>query len=209
MAFMQKIVGSRAVVRGVLALSCCLAVLSGAGCGVRKAMYDQPKVRSLGASDFFADGQGSRTLVPGTIARGKLHSDTLLFEGLSAGRPAEQFPMEVTREVVLRGRERFDIYCAPCHDRTGSGNGMVVQRGFKRPPSFHDPRLRTVPAGYVYSVIRNGFGQMPSYARQIPPEDRWAIVAYIRALQLSHQAAITDVPADERAELLAKGGEQK
>jgi hypothetical protein len=186
----------------VLALAAGL-VLAGTGCKLRRAMYDQPKVRPLAHTDFFGDSRSARAQVEGTIARGQLREDTHLYQGTVNGKPAETFPFPVTREVLLRGQERFNIYCAPCHDRSGSGQGMVVRRGFKQPPSYHIDRLRQSPPGYFYATITGGFGQMPSYAEQIRPADRWAIVAYVRALQLSQHAAPADVPETERASLEA------
>lgn len=181
---------------GLLAL-----VLGGTGCEIRKAMYDQPKLRPLQKSEFFSDHRASRPLIEGTVPRGHLREDAHLYDGVVNGQPAESFPFPVTREVLLRGQERFNIFCSTCHDRSGSGNGMIVQRGFKKPVSFHDPRLRASAPGYFYGAMKNGFGQMPSYADQIPVNDRWAIAAYIRALQLSQNATIGDVPEAERVAL--------
>lgn len=179
-------------------------LLGGTGCEIRKAMYDQPKLRPLQRSEFFADARASRPLAEGTVARGHLNEDAHLYAGKIGDQPADTFPFEVTREVLVRGQERFNIFCAPCHDRAGTGNGMVVQRGFKKPVSFHDPRLRASPPGYFFNNITMGFGQMPSYAAQIPARDRWAITAYIRALQLSHNATLDDVPEEARAQLTAE-----
>ena len=173
----------------------------GTGCELRRAMYDQPKVKPLQKSEFFSDQRASRPLVDGTVARGHLRDDAHLYDGMENGAMAERFPFPVTKEVIVRGQERFNIFCSPCHDMSGSGNGMVVQRGYKKPVSFHDPRLRSSAPGYFYGAIKNGFGQMPSYADQIPVHDRWAIIAYIRALQLSQNATLEDVPAEERAVL--------
>lgn len=180
-----------------------LLVLGGTGCEIRKAMYDQPKYKPLQQSDFFGDDRSSRPFVEGTVAQGHLNDDPHLVLGEVDGKPAEVFPEPVTLEMLRRGHERYNIFCAPCHDRAGTGNGMVVQRGFKKPVSFHDPRLRASPVGYFYGNITKGFGQMPSYAAQIPVRDRWAIVAYIRALQYSYQANVEDVPEVERARLTA------
>lgn len=177
------------------------AAFWGSGCEIRKAMYDQPKLKPLQRSEFFSDQRASRPLIEGTVAQGQLREDAHLYDGTEHGKPAESFPFPVTREVLLRGQERYNIFCSPCHDRAGTGNGMVVQRGFKKPVSYHDPRLRASPPGYFYAAIKNGFGQMPSYADQIPVQDRWAIIAYIRALQLSQNATLEDVPAEERAAL--------
>jgi mono/diheme cytochrome c family protein len=164
-------------------------------------MRDQPKLKPFRASDFWGDRRSMRPPVDGTIARGHLRADTLLYTGKSAGKPVDQFPFALTAERLQRGRERFNIYCTPCHDYTGSGRGMIVQRGLKQPPSFHIDRLRNAPAGYFFDVITNGFGVMYDYSAQIKPEDRWAIVAYIRTLQLSQRASLSDVPPAERAGL--------
>jgi mono/diheme cytochrome c family protein len=182
---------------------CLAAGLLLAGC--RQDMHDQPKYKPLARSDFFADQRASRPLVEGTISRGHLREDTLRFTGKTDGKPVDLFPYPVTAEVMARGRERFDIFCSPCHGRTGAGDGMVVQRGFRRPPTYHQDRLRQVPAGYIFDVITNGFGLMPDHAQQIPVDDRWAIVAYVRALQRSQQASVADVPPAERAGLAAAG----
>ena len=179
----------------------------GTGCEIRQAMYDQPKVKPLQRSEFFADQRASRPIPEGTVAVGQLREDAHLYDGVENGNPAESFPFPVTSEVLARGQERYNIFCMPCHDMSGAGTGMIVQRGFKKPVSFHDPRLRASPPGYFYGAIKNGFGQMPSYADQIPVKDRWAIIAYIRALQLSQNATLDDVPAEERARLeTAKAG---
>jgi cbb3-type cytochrome c oxidase subunit III len=170
-------------------------------------MHDQPKYESLEASTFFPDGRSSRPLVPGTVARGQLREDTHLYEGKVAGKPAETFPFPIDLKILERGRQRYNIYCSPCHDRLGNGDGMVVRRGFRRPPSYHIERLRQAPPGYLYDVITNGFGAMQDYAAQVPVRDRWAIVAYIRALQLSQNAHLNDVPEAERQNL--RGGEPR
>jgi mono/diheme cytochrome c family protein len=170
-------------------------------CGCRQDMHDQPKYRPGRASSFFADGRASRPLVADTVARGHLDDDTLLATGKSGDAFADQFPFPVTRAELQRGQERYNIYCSPCHDRTGSGGGMIVLRGYRRPPAFHIDRLRQQPAGYFFDVITRGFGVMPSYAEQIPVHDRWAIVAYVRALQLSQHATLDDVPPAERDNL--------
>ena len=183
----------------IVALS--LGLVAAPGCKIRQAMYDQPKYKTLAYSDFFGDSRSARPLVEGTVARGHLNDDRLLCEGKVEGKPAEMFPFPVTGDVLKRGQERFTIYCSPCHDRAGTGHGMVVQRGFKQPPSYHIDRLRQVPPGYIFDIMTRGFGQMPSYAAQVQPEDRWAIVAYVRALQLSQHAMIGDVPESERAQL--------
>jgi hypothetical protein len=181
---------------GALVLS--LGLLS----ACRQDMHDQPKYIPLRPSDFFADGRSARPLIEGTVARGYLDANVLLYTGKGPdGKPSNEFPMPVTKELLLRGQQRFNIYCSPCHDRTGNGNGMIVRRGYRHPPSYHSDRLRQQPNGYFFDVITRGFGAMPDYAVQVQPEDRWAIVAYIRALQLSQQASINDVPAADRSQL--------
>lgn len=157
--------------------------------GCRQDMHDQPKYEAYEASDFFLDGRASRAPVPGTVARGWLREDAHLYRGIGPdGQFATDFPMPVDAALLARGHERFDIYCSPCHGRTADGEGMIVRRGFKQPQSFHQPRLRQVAVGYFFDVMTNGFGEMSSYAAQVPVEDRWAIAAYIRALQLSRAA---------------------
>jgi mono/diheme cytochrome c family protein len=176
-----------------------LLTLIAAGC--RQDMHDQPKYIPLRQSSFFGDERSARPIVPGTVARGQLHDDALLFTGKVDNADATVFPFRVDEQVMARGRERFDIYCSPCHGRTGQGDGMVVRRGYRRPPTFHQNRLQIAPVGHFFDVITNGFGAMPDYAAQIPPADRWAIVAYLRALQLSEHATMADVPADKRGTL--------
>lgn len=189
-------------------LQCVLALsLLCATTGCRQDMHDQPKYESLEASTFFPDGRASRPLVPGTVARGQLREDTHLYEGKVAGKPADTFPFPIDLKTMERGQQRYNIYCSPCHDRVGNGDGMVVRRGFRRPPSYHIERLRQAPPGYLYDVITNGFGAMQDYAAQIPVRDRWAIVAYVRALQLSQNARLNDVPETDRQNL--RGGESK
>ena len=173
--------------------------------GCRRDMQDQPKFIALRPSSFFIDGRSERPLVEGTVARGHLQADTVFYTGKTGDKPVDAFPFPVTRDVLNRGQERFNIYCSPCHDRLGYGNGMVVQRGYKHPPSYHIDRLRQVPVGYIFDVITNGFGAMPDYAAQVAPADRWAIVAYVRTLQYSQNASVNDVPPEARGEL-TKGG---
>jgi len=165
--------------------------------GCRYDMQDQPKYLSYSPSDFFEDGRAARPLVAHTVARGHLDDDRLLYDGKVGEGFATVFPSPVTEPVLRRGQERYNIYCSPCHDRVGNGNGMIVQRGFRRPTALHVQRLREQPVGYLFDVITRGFGVMPSYAAQIPVDDRWAIVAYVRALQLSQYAGLTDVPDAE------------
>ena len=167
-------------------------------------MRDQERYDPLQASTFFKDGRASRPLVEGTVARGDLREDTLLYTGKQDGKPSEVFPFPVDEKVLSRGQERYNIYCSVCHDALGYGRGMVVRRGFKQPPSFHDDRLKQAVPGYFFEVITNGFGAMYDYAAQIPAEDRWAIIGYIRALQLSQDADVKDLPEDARQKLAAK-----
>jgi hypothetical protein len=170
-----------------------LAVMALAGC--RQDMHDQPRFKPLAKSDFYADMRSAREPVEGTVARGQLHEDSYFYTGKIGNNPGDSMPFPVTPQVLARGRERFDIFCAPCHSRTGDGNGTVPARGFPRkPPSLHIERLRKSPLGYFYDVMTNGFGIMPDYASQIPAHDRWCIVAYIKALQLSQNATMADVP---------------
>ena len=176
-----------------------LLAMAGAGC--RQDMHDAPRYDPLEKSTFFADGQASRPLVANTVARGGLREDRHLYEGIVDGKPADTFPMPVTAAVLARGQERFNVFCAPCHARTGEGNGTIVQRGFRKPPSYHEDRLRNAPVGYFFDVMTHGFGAMQDYASQLPVADRWAVAAYIRALQLSQRASLDDVPADRRGDL--------
>jgi hypothetical protein len=176
-----------------------LALLATAAC--RQDMQDQPKYIPLRPTNFFGDGRSERPLIQGTVARGHLDEDTVFYTGKGPdGKFVDTFPFPVTKDVVLRGQQRFNIYCSPCHDHTGSGEGMVVRRGFRHPPSYHIERLQKIPNGYIFDVMTNGFGAMPSYALQIQPADRWAIVSYVRALQLSQMATVNDVPAEVRGQ---------
>ena len=167
-------------------------------------MHDAPRYEPFEASTFFTDGRASRTLVPNTIARGQLREDEHLYTGKVGGQLAAEFPMPVTAEVMARGQERFNIFCSPCHGRTGEGTGMIVQRGFRQPPSYYEERLVNAPVGYLFDVMTNGFGAMQDYSAQVPVADRWAIAAYIRALQLSAHGTLADVPLAERPQLEAR-----
>jgi mono/diheme cytochrome c family protein len=187
-------------------------------------MVIQPKYKPLQPSTFFADGRSSRPVEPGTVARGQLNVRPEFDEGEVKGKLVSYIPLkgfdpneqldaaearEARRAALVRGRERFNIYCSPCHGQTGEGDGMIVQRGFSKPPSFHEPRLREAPPGHFYRAITRGFGAMFSYASRVAPADRWAITAYIRALQLSQNARPEDADTgtDRRAELSpSKGG---
>jgi mono/diheme cytochrome c family protein len=163
-------------------------------------MHDQPRYEPLEANPFFADQRASRPQVAGTVARGQLHEDEQLYLGTVNGEPAETFPFAVTREVIERGRQRFEIFCTPCHGRLGNGQGMVTQRGFRHPPTYHSQQLREAPVGHFFDVISNGFGAMYSFNDRIPPQDRWAIVAYIRTLQFSQAARAAELPPAMRQE---------
>ncbi len=166
--------------------------------GCRLDMHVQPKQNPLSRSDFFSDQRSERPPIEGTVARGELREDSYLYSGKIANKPGDFMPFPVTMEVLQRGRERYNIYCSPCHSLVGDGNGFVPSRGFSRkPPSYHIERLQKAPVGYFYDVISNGFGIMPDYASQITPQDRWNIVAYIRALQLSQNATKADVPSGQ------------
>lgn len=176
-----------------------LLALFAAAC--RQDMHNAPRVDPYEETDAFADGRGMRPLVGGTVARGHLNDDELMFTGKVNGEFADQFPFQVTHQVLERGHERFNIYCSPCHGRTAMGNGMIVQRGLRPPPSFHDDKIRNQPAGYYFDVITNGFGAMQDYRSQVDVRDRWAIISYIRALQYSQRATLADVPEDKRGEL--------
>ena len=186
-------------VSAISALYVVFMLFGGVAC--RQDMHDQPKYIPLRESTFFADHRSARPPVPGTIARGQLHDDTLMFTGKVGSADSEVLPFPATAGVMARGHERFDIFCSPCHGRTGQGDGMVVRRGYRRPPTYHQDRLRNAPVGHFFDVMTNGFGAMPDYATQIPVADRWAIAAYIRALQLSEHASMADVPAAERSKL--------
>jgi hypothetical protein len=167
------------------------AVIALGGC--RLDMHVQPRQNPLSHSDFYADQRSARPLLEGTVARGQYDGDTYLHTGKVGNNPGDYMPFAVTRADLERGRERFNIFCAPCHSRVGDGNGYVPSRGFPRkPPSYHIERLEKAPLGYIFGVITEGFGIMPDYASQIPPRDRWCIVAYIRALQLSQHATVAD-----------------
>ena len=181
------------------------AVLTLAGCA-RSDMQDQPKYKPQRPSDFFADGRDGRPELDGTIARGELNEDAAYYNGKdAAGKDIDAFPIAVDKAVIERGHQRYDIYCAPCHGRLGNGMGMIVQRGFKQPPSYHIDRLRNAPVGHFYDVITNGYGAMLNYSQQIQVRDRWAIIAYIRALQYSQNANASDLPTEARAKLPPAG----
>ena len=185
-------------IRGGLFGAVSLPVLAVFLCGCRQDMHDQPKYKTLAASTFFPDGKSARPVIPGTVARGQLRTDDAFYRGRTGDAAVTALPVPISRQLLERGRQRFDIFCAPCHGRLGDGAGMVVQRGFRPPPSLHIDRLREAPVGHFFDVVSNGFGAMPGYASRIPAADRWAIIAYVRALQLSQNARLEDVGADQR-----------
>jgi len=176
-----------------------LCLLSLAGC--RQDMHDQPRYKPLAPSDFFADGRSARPLVEGTVARGQLRVDKARYTGKDNGNDVAEFPFAIEKADLLRGQSRFNIFCAPCHGRTGAGDGLIVRRGFRRPEPLSSEKFIKAPAGHFFDVITNGFGAMSSHAAQIEPDDRWRIAAYIRVLQLSQNASLQDVPAEHRADL--------
>ncbi len=173
---------------GLMALG---AVSLLAGC--RQDMHNQPKFVPQRGTEFFADGRSARPQVVNTVGRSQLHED-YFSTGMSGGAEGNTFPMPVTLEVLERGQERYNVFCTPCHSRVGNGAGMIVQRGYRPAGNFHVDRLRRAPLGHFFSVITNGYGAMPDYASQITPADRWAVVAYVRALQLSQNASAGDMP---------------
>lgn len=193
-----------AAFRLVLVSAGLATVLAGAGCV--QQMADQPRYEPLEASPFFDDGRASRPLVEGTVPRGQLRADVPFFTGKRGGKPIEQFPRRLLKDtepdrLLARGRERYDIFCSVCHGRVGTGDGMVVRAGFPQPPSYHIERLRNAPPGHFFDVITNGIGRMRDYAAEVPPQDRWAIVAYIRALQLSQHADVSELSEADRKQL--------
>jgi mono/diheme cytochrome c family protein len=171
----------------------------------RQDMHDAPRYDPYEDSLVFPKGSSAQPLVAGTVPRGFLHEDQALYTGKVNDELVDAFPFAITRADLDRGEVRFDTFCAPCHGRTGEGNGLVVQRGYRQPPTYHQDRLRQVPVGYLFNVITNGFGQMPDYRAQVTPEDRWRVIAYIRALQLSQQAPASAIPADEMQRLQGGG----
>ena len=172
--------------------------------GCRQDMHDQPRMYPLRPSPVFEDGRSARPLLQGVVARGQLREDRAFYTGKGPDdQPAEVYPFAITAEVLTRGQQRFNIYCTPCHDYGGTGNGMIVQRGFRRPPSFHTDRLRQQPPGYIVDVIGNGFGAMADYAAQVQPHDRWAIAAYVKTLQYSQNVPVSELTPEMRQKLPA------
>lgn len=177
------------------------ALLFVSGCELRQAMYDQEKYEPLEASSFFSDGQSYRPQISETVARGQLRLDSHFYEGKVDGELSYDLPVPVTTELLTRGKERFGIYCTPCHGHTGKGDGIIVKRGLKAPSSFHEQRLRDMPVSYFFDVITNGYGIMYSYASRVPTADRWAISAYIRTLQLSQNIDYDQLPDEDQSQL--------
>ena len=169
--------------------------------GCRQDMHNQPRYKPLAATDFFGDGRSARPAVEGTVARGHLRIDKARYTGKENGMDVTEFPFPITSADLLRGQERFNIYCSPCHSRVGDGNGMVVRRGFRQAASYHTAKLINAPVGHFFDVMTNGFGAMPSYASRVESDDRWRIAAYIRVLQLSQNARLEDLPMDRRVAL--------
>ncbi len=188
-------------VRRMTAFSAMAATLVLAGC--RQDMHDQPKFFPQRGTSFYPDGRSVRPQVENTVARGQMRQDVYFYTGMNAGKEGDGMPFAVTRDVLARGQERYNVYCTPCHSRVGNGEGMIVQRGYRPAGDFHTMRLLTAPLGHFFNVITNGYGAMPDYAAQLTPADRWAVVAYIKALQLSQNAKPTDVPANTHPESLA------
>jgi hypothetical protein len=182
----------------------CLMLLALAATACRQDMHDQPRFEPLEKNNFYADGRSARPVIAGTIARGQLNIDDHFYTGKVNGELVNTFPFPITKKVLERGRERFNIFCTPCHGALGYGDGLIVQRGFRPPPSFHIQRLREAPVGHFFDVMTNGLGAMYDYHDKISPADRWTIAAYIRVLQLSQNAAIDDVPEEMRQKLIGK-----
>ena len=167
----------------------------------RRDMQDQPKYKPLAESNFFADHRSARPMVDDTVPRGFLRTDLARYTGKMNGADIDYFPIAITRADVERGRDRFNIYCSPCHSRLGDGNGLIVKRGYRNPPSYYSDRVMKGKVGHFFDVVTNGFGAMPSYATRVNPDDRWRIIAYIRVLQFSQTATVNDVPQEDRNQL--------
>jgi hypothetical protein len=199
--------GSRFEVRGSRLARQIAAVSAMAACavlaGCRQDMHDQPKFIPQRGTDFYADGRSARPQVENTVARGQLHEDAYFYTGLVEGKEGSAMPFPVTMQVLERGQERFNVYCTPCHSRVGNGAGMIVQRGYRPAGNFHTPRLMAAPLGHFFSVMTHGYGAMPDYAAQVTPQDRWAIVAYIKSLQLSQNATPADAAPGAQIESLS------
>jgi mono/diheme cytochrome c family protein len=196
------------LLKNIILASTILLILAGCGrerpsekspLGINRGMRSQPKYKAYSENDFFADGGNMRMPVAGTMARGQLHEDGIHYTGKDKdGNFAATAPVSITRQLLKRGQERFDIYCSPCHSRLGDGKGIMITRGYLPPPSFHDDRIRQLPDGHIFDVISHGIRNMPSYGHQVPVSDRWAIIAYMRTLQKSQEATLEDIPAELR-----------
>lgn len=193
--------------RLVIAAAATVALFSALGC--RQDMHDQPKFHRQRGTSFFADGRSVRPQVENTVARNQLREDSYFYTGFTGGKEGDGMPFPVTMDVLARGQERYNVYCTPCHSRVGNGVGMIVQRGYAKAGNFHVERLQKAPLGHFFNVITNGYGAMPDYAAQVAPVDRWAIVAYIRALQLSQNATQADVPSGSHVEPLSSIAERQ
>ncbi len=179
------------------AMLACLSTTALLAAGCRQDMHNQPKFYPQRGSSFYADGRSARPQVENTVARNQLHENTYFYTGVVDGKEADGMPVPVTPELLERGQEKYNVFCTPCHSRVGNGAGMIVQRGYRPAGNFHTDRLRNAPLGHLYSVIANGYGAMPEYGTQLAAEDRWAIVAYVRALQLSQDAKASDIPSGQ------------
>ncbi len=166
--------------------------------GCRQDMHNQPKFYPQRGTSFYIDGRSVRPQVENTVSRAQLHANTYFYTGLAGGKEGDGMPLPVTTELLQRGQEQYNIFCTPCHSRVGNGAGMIVQRGYRPAGNFHTDRLRNAPLGHFYSVIANGYGAMPEYGSQVSPANRWAIVAYVRALQLSQNATEAALPSGQR-----------
>ncbi len=188
-----------------------MALLGGVSllAGCRQDMHDQPKFFPQRGTSFYADGRSARPQVENTVARGQLHEDGYFYTGLVNGQEGTAMPFPVTHDVLARGQERYNVYCTPCHSRVGNGAGMIVQRGYAQAGNFHTPRLESAPLGHFFNVMTNGYGAMPDYAAQLTPADRWAVVAYIKALQLSQHATEADVASGQQVAPLSSIAEKE
>jgi len=186
--------------RSSLLAAICVLALAGCDHTLRQDMANQPRHNPLSPAEFFQDGRSERPIIENTVARGSIENDKL-----AVPKESNAFPLPLTMDLLKRGEDRYDIFCSPCHGLQGDGQGMVTLRGMKHPPSYHQDRLRNEPNGYIYDVIANGFGAMNGYSAQLSPQDRWAIVAYVRALQVSRNAPVAELPANLREKLMAGG----
>lgn len=180
----------------LLGLSAALTLFTAA---CRQDMHNQPRYKPLAYTQFFGDARSARPTIDDTVARGQLRIDTARYTGKENGKDINYFPIQITPADIKRGQERFNIYCSPCHGMTGEGNGMIVRRGLRQPPSYYDDRLRDAPVGHFFDVMTNGYGAMYSYASRVASDDRWRIAAYIRTLQASVPAGAQGSPANAAA----------